>query len=107
MGFCDELAKHCASVQANRILTRWKQDSTTTRRAYGEHQWQTDDPENDEPLSQEEVTYYKNILRRCGRPFLYSLFPEEDAARIQREDEACAVGGRALAAHSGLCLAAV
>jgi hypothetical protein len=87
MGFCHELWKHCQRESVKRILTRWKQEPMTTRRAYGERQWQTDDPKNDKPLSEEEGNHYTITLKRHGRPYLYALFPEEDAARVRRQEE--------------------
>ena len=34
-----------------------------------------------------KIAHYKNVLKKHGRPFLYSLFPEEEAAKIQRQEK--------------------
>lgn len=86
MGFCDQLWAHFRVRRAEQILTRWKQDPTKPRWVYGEEEWQAREPANDMPLSDDDVDDLVNVLKRHGRHVLYELFPEEDAARIRRQE---------------------
>jgi hypothetical protein len=60
------------------ILRRWRSDPHAPRRAYSFMcGWQDSRPENDLPLSDQEVTRIKAWMRRHAPTVYLSIFPEE------------------------------
>lgn len=64
---------------ASFVLKKWKDNPQLTKRQIGGwSHWTTDTPENDKPLTTEEVDRYKKLLLEHAPSNYYKLFPEQN-----------------------------
>ncbi len=60
------------------ILQRWRENPQTPKRGYTfVYRWQDGSPENELPLTADEVARYKAWMRENALLSYYSIFPEE------------------------------
>jgi len=64
---------------ADLVLKKWKDNPQLAKRQIGlwSH-WKTEGPENDEPLTTEQVDHYKQVLRKHAPSHYYKLFPKQN-----------------------------
>lgn len=70
------------------VLKKWKQNNSASRREIGVlDRWKTADPDNDRPLSAEEIDRMKVFLRDHALGVYLDLFPEERSSIDLEEEE--------------------